>query len=234
MTKDEIIKKIRKKGYWEVNIHPAVYNANLLPKEKTEVLIKDSVVELRGWDYPHIGTNSRMMSGVESITDWEHYVEFWKMTTSGNFYHTFAIREDWIEYGADRNMWSNENLSGKKLLGAFSTLYTLTEIYEFARRLVTQMNLSNNVVIDIKLFDLKDRRLHIDSYNRTPFFSPRIATTVEPWSNDKKEISLSDILEKSSELALNDYLSLIYLFEWDNPPIDNLRDTQKKFLEGRI
>ena len=95
---------------------------------------------------------------------------------------------------------------------------------------------SDNVIIEIKLHNLKERHLFVDSSNRVPFAFPREARIDEPWSNPNQNVSVNELLgeKKVEELALSSFLDLVYLFQWDNPPVENLKGDIQKFLEGRI
>jgi len=236
--KDEIISKIKKKSYWEINIHPDIYKPDRIEKPLRDT-VKAAVVLLRGWDYPHFSDNYgdlyNIQNGIESTLDWSRNIEFWRFTQSANFYHLLALREDWIENGEYRNIWSRgDELRGKKLLGFLGALYTLSEIFEFAKRLASQNIFDENVVVEIKLHDLNERMLYVDSYNRIPFSYPRVAKVSEPWSYNKQNLSVIELLNKSNEIAFNAYLELVHLFQWENPPIENLKNDQEKFLQGKI
>jgi len=239
MSKDEVIKKIKSKGYWEINIHPDIYNSQRIEKQKIKDIVRSAVVELRGWDYPHFrdseGEPYPILNGIEKYIDWSNHIEFWRMTQSANFYHLLALREDWTKDIKYRNMWSKEDeLKDKKWLGVLGTLYTLVEIFEFAKRLATQDVFDDNLIIDIKLHDLSNRELVIDSFDRLPFIFPQVAQISEPWSYHMRTFSVNDLLNKSDQLALGAYLDLIYLFQWENPPIETFKNDIQKFLQGRI
>lgn len=239
MNKEEIIKKIKSKGYWEINIHPDVYNSQRIEKQKIKDIIRYAVVELRGWDYPHFrdseGEPYPISDGIEKFIDWSNHIEFWRMTKSANFYHLLALREDWMEDVEYRNIWARgDGLKGKKWLGVLGALYTLVEIFEFAKRLATQNIFDENVIIETKLYDLSDRELVVDSFNRVPFMFPRKAKISEPWSYHTQTFSTNDLLNKSDQFALEAYLDLIYLFQWENPPIENFKNDIQKFLQGKI
>lgn len=237
--KDEIIKKIKSKGYWVINLHPDTYIGNRI-KSRTEVkeVVRRSVVDLRGWDYPHFrdseGEPYATTNGAEKFVDRRNHIEFWRMTQSGNFIHLLALREDWrgdVEY---RNMWSTgDELKGKKLLGVLGALYTLTEIFEFARRLAKQNIFGENVVAKVELYDISSRHLFIDSYNKRPFDPTPFANVKVPWKWDKS-YSVTEIMNNVNGLALGAFLDLVDLFGWENPPIDNLKNEQQKFLEGKL
>jgi len=240
MNKDDIIKKIKSKGYWEINIHPDIYNSQRIKKQRIKEIIRSTIVELRGWDYPHFRDSKgepypTILNGIEKFIDWSNHIEFWRMTQSANFYHLLALREDWNEDVKYLNIWSRGNeLKGKKWIGVFNTLYTLTEIFEFAKRLVRQNIFDTNIIIEVKLYDLENRILVVDSFNKHPFIWERKARIKEPWNYHKNLFSVNDVLGRADELALDAFIDLVYLFEWNNPPVESLKNDQQKFLQGRI
>lgn len=228
--KDKIIKKIKSKGYWEINIRPDVYKSQRIKRQKVKDIVHSAVVVLRGWDYPHFrdseGEPYPILDGIEKTVDWYNHIEFWRMTKSANFYHLLALWDDW-------DSWMGGAVVDKRL-GVLGTLYTLTEIFEFAKRLASQNIFDDNVSIEIKLHDLNNRHLVIDSSNRAPFMSPRIAKISKPWTYYAQTFLINDLLNKPEQLTLEGFLDLIYLFGWKNPPIETFKNDIQKFLQGRI
>lgn len=239
MNKDEVIRKIKSKGYWEINIHPDIYNSQRIEKQKIKNIIRSAVVELRGWDYPHfrdsVGEPHPILDGIEKYIDWSNHIEFWRMTKSANFYHLLALQEDWIEDVEYQNILTRgEKIKDKKWLGVLGTLYTLAEIFEFAKRLASQNVFDDIVIIEIKLHDLNNRHLIVDSSNRAGFICPRIAKISEPWTYHTRSFLVNDLLNNVDQLTLDAFSDLIYLFEWGNPPIETFKNDIQKFLQGRI
>ncbi|HHT9119009.1 MAG TPA: hypothetical protein ACFYD3_00500 [Candidatus Hypogeohydataceae bacterium YC41] len=234
--KDKTINKIKSKGYWVINIHPEVYQEKRIEqRSKIKDVVRNAVVGLRGWDYPHyfsVGEHEPYIIGncMESFKDWENHIEFWRMTQSANFVHLLALREDWSGNIKYQNVWApGDKSTVEKILSVFNTLYTLTEIFEFAKRLVQQNIFDPNVVIQLTLYDLLDRHLLADSW---PRIMPHVSKTYSwPWINT---YPVEDILNKTYEFAFDAFRDLIDLFGWDNPPIDMLKNEQQKFVQGKI
>ena len=242
MSRDDVIKKIKSKGYWEINIRPDVYNSQRIEKQKIKEIVRSAVVELGVFDYPHFRDGGEepypILNGIEKFIDWSNHIEFWRMTQSANFYHLLALREDWIKEENYKYMqigWGDgSELQNKKWLGVFGTLYTLTKIFEFTKRLITKNVFDDDIIIEVKLYDLENRILVVDSPNRVPFMFERKAKISEPWAYHKTLFSVNEVLNKADKLALNVFIDLVYLFKWDNPPIDSLKNDQQKFLQGLI
>lgn len=237
--KDKVITEIKSKGYWSINIRPLVYKEKLIHDRATvKQIVRNAVVELRGWDYPHFSNRTEetynIINGVETTFSWENHIEFWRMTQSGNFIHLLALREDRTDLSNFSNLWSTSNeLNGKKLLGILGTLYTFIEIFEFTNRLVKQEIFSNNLILDVQLHDIYQRQLWVDSQNRLPFSYERGSHSEKPWQW-KEEYKLNDFSEKMESNILKPYLDLVELFGWENPPVDVFKNDIQKFLAGKI
>lgn len=241
-TPEQVIQKIKSKGYWEVNIHPETYKEKRIEKEQIRNLIKSSVVRLSGSDFPAFSNTDNepynIANGIEKAVFRDYSKEFWRMTQSSNFFHLIALWEDWRGKVKYNNMWSDENIyfNEGEWLGVLGALFRITQIFEFAKRLASQNIFDENVLIDIKLHGIKDRILVVDSFNKVGFrqIDEKKATGDNTWSYTEKMFSVTELLNKADELALKAFQDLVFVFNWDNPPMDSLKDDQRKFLEGRI
>lgn len=239
MKSDEVIRKIKEKAYWDIDIHPTVFEHKRI-KSRQEALdiVRDSVVELRGWDYPHFtdrdGGPYAIQEGIEKNISWENHIELWRMYLSGQFIHLLGLREDRLtdEQKQTISIIQDENQTANKFIGATGTIYTLTEIFEFAKRLSQKGLFGDDVSIEIVLHDIENRALVVDSPGRIPFISPKVSREKQ-W-NMNKTLKVSDLLENSEELAFQEILDLFELFNWLNPPTQTIKDDQLKFLKKGI
>jgi len=237
--KDEIVTEIKSKGYWVINIRPVLYKEKLITNRAiVKQVVRNAVVELRGWDYPHFSNRAEetytIMNGIETAFSWENHIEFWRMTQSGNFFHLLALREDRTDLSTFSNMWSSDNnLNEKKLLAVLGTLYTIIEIFEFTNRLIKQETFTNNLIISIELHDIYTRQLWVDRQNRLPFSYERGSHSEEPWQWNE-EYKLNNFSGNMESNILKTYLDLIELFGWENPPVNVFRNDIQKFLAGKI
>jgi len=238
VKKEEVIRKVKSKGFWEINIHPYNYVENRIEIDKIKDIVKSSIVRLSSWEYPHFsddhGAPYPILNGIEkTINKWEYVIEFWRMVVSGNFYHLIAFPEDWMGEGKISYIFGEEETKPNEWLGVFRSLYKFTEIFEFAKRLVQQNIFDDKLVVEIKLNRLLNRKLVVDSSKKNGFSFPRIIK-VDEWQLKQTIYQTSEVLTKSDELALNAFKDLIRLFDWENPPLENLKDDQHKFLQGGI
>ena len=240
-TEDSVLlSKIKKHGYWTIIIRP-----NRFDNEKIQTLndclkfVKESKVSLRVWDYPHIDANNRPYANnrpldyVQQTIDWDLHRELWRMYQSGQFVHLFACHEDLLlnQINLGPGPAKITPLPGT-VLSVLSTLYSMTEIYEFASRLAAKNIFNRDLSLEISLNGMKNRKLVFFEPGRT-----RLGNYVCS-SNEltrMKSIPVSDLLAiRSSELALEHTLWVFEHFNWKPSPLDILREEQKKFIERRI
>ncbi|MGO9917501.1 MAG: hypothetical protein ACLQIB_22715, partial [Isosphaeraceae bacterium] len=117
-------------------------------------------VRLRGWGYPHVNHRNRPLTGTDWVgqeTDWDYFIELWRLYLSGQFIHFFAITGDWRDQS--RN-WPAENgwASGRDL-NYIDTVYEFVEIFEFAARLALSSAGATSMCVEIELHGLRGREL---------------------------------------------------------------------------
>lgn len=236
------IEDIKKLGYWKVNFYPAEVNTALIPKVgDIREIVRNATIELRGWDYPHFPTETRdhqdcYVAGdkFEGWINWQQYREVWRMYQSGQFIHLFGLREDRL---AEDN-WLSEDHPYKQIkpgsvLEVIGTIYTITEIFAFLRNLVQAGIFQDKVVVELELHNTENRSLHISDFRRAPLFGDyrsRIKDIILPVNT----YSAQDILENYLDLALDQTVNLFQQFNWTNPPIEVIKEDQKKLIERRL
>lgn len=239
MTEDvtkikEIVEKIKSRGYWEVTIRPLKFNKERLGALNDCVeLVLESKVRLRGWDYPHVSRKYGIRSGkdwVENLTDWDSYNECWRMYQSGQFFHLFGCREDW--WGSVRIFWSQKpHTEPGYALSIMSTLYTFTEIYEFAARLAKKGLFDDLLKMTVVLHGMKGRRLVTLDVRRSLNDNHICDIEEIPLS---RTIAMSEIIGKSNEFAVDDTFRVFERFNWLGVPKKVLQEEQDKFLKGIV
>lgn len=229
----EFLQTIKSRGYWKVLVRPTSFeNKRISSLSDCIKIIEETKVSLRGWDYPHYGRKGRR-SGLDWIgaeTDFGVHKEIFRFYQSGQFIHYFSIREDWMM----EDPWYEGKFKDVKpgsMLSFLSTLYTVTEIFEFASRLVEKNILGDQIYIYIELHGNKDRSLVTLDFNR--FLSEGYTSTLEiiPF---EETYPASDLLGKSAEIALNYTIWLFEKFQFYNAPRHVLQEDQKKLIEKRL
>jgi hypothetical protein len=223
---NRIIEKIKSRGYWRVVIRPSKFENARIELSHCKELVRDNAVRLRGWDYPHYDIETGPNCGldyVEQFTDWQDHIEGWRLYQSGQFIHYVALWEDWEElspWGQSRTIPQKESLS------IISTVYLLTEIYEFASRLGAKGVLGNSCEIQITLSNTKDRKLKIDP--RRPLFA-EYQTSLNEIPIPLK-LATVDLMSSSAELSLKHIVMLFQRFNWLDVQADIFREDQRKLF----
>jgi hypothetical protein len=117
-------------------------------------------------------------------------------------------------------------------LSIISTIYSLTEIFEFAIRLAKHGALSLGARIQLELFGLTNRMLFFEDFGRD-LYGAYICRD----GNIKKEAlfpSPEELIEKGHSVALDWFIEIAHQFQWDSPPRGLFKEEQQKFLERRI
>jgi hypothetical protein len=200
--------------------------------------VKECVVLLRGWDYPHFGRRPSpypMNRRIESYVDFGSNKEFWTMFLNGHFYHIFSCREDWLSEGA--SVWGrisgsrqNSNVEPRTVLGFIMTLYSCTEIFEFAIRLSQKGILGNKARINIILHGMQDRTLTSFDRRRRIGYEYKCRENLIP-----KDICLNvdDLISQGHEKAVDFTISVFEMFNWLDVKREIIIEAQKMFLERR-
>lgn len=232
-----IIDLIKTRGYWFVNFHPIKEIVHRISSrnECTEIL-KKSTVRLRGWDYPlipRVNTDAaRLYLGgdfVAGYVDTEGHKETWRYHQSGNFIHYRCLSEDWWR----ENPWIGDyhkEIEPGSVLSVFSTVYIISEIFEFIRRLNNFNLFKEGLSIEISLVGIQNRKLRIFDPERVPLMDSYVAQVPEiSWIGDN--ISQDDISKNSDKLARDVIYYILETFDWHNLPKEVITKDQQKFLQ---
>jgi hypothetical protein len=240
VSEQALIVKIKQRGYWKVAITPCEYLENRFTFAELKLIVEKCAVSLRGWDYPHLDReNTFNRSGyLESYCEFDYLIEYWRLYRSGKFMHLFGMREDGRKESPvpERFRWYAHNNAappeGLRGLSIISTIYSLTEIFEFGIRLAKHGVLKTGGTILLDLFGLQNRMLYFEDSGRD-LRRPYISRD----GHIKLEASFSSaeqLVENGHATALGWFIEVAQLFQWDTPPKNILAEEQKKFLERRI
>ena len=227
-----LLEKIHSKGYWRIVIRPTIFDKERIPTlTKCREIIDDAVVRLRGWDYPYFD-NSQIINNVDSIAigvEFMHHIEFWKFFQSSQFVHHFACYEDHLEKPKFPS-YKMDTTSGK-YLSILSTLYSITEIFQFISRLISKEILIPKVEVTIGLYDMKDRQLFFGEQSR--YLRKAYISNIPEIIFNKTYIS-EQVLTSAAELAMEATIWVFERFNWLHYSKVIFPEEQKKFLEKRL
>jgi hypothetical protein len=227
----EITARIRSAGYWDVAIHPAVFNERRIPNVlDLYPIVQRSVVEVRGWDFPHLNRRADPVPHLDFIqaeTEWEHHAERWRFYQSGQFMMLRAMAYDW----RDRSGWwpADERWQRGAQLGIGDALFTLWEIFEFAARLSNSPAGDDRMRIHIEVGGLRARALVVDDPRRVGF-SMEHRAEVDTFPIDRV-LSRTELMAGADPLAIAAARELFARFGRDLSP-DLLRDWLGKLLKS--
>ena len=225
-----IIDKIKSRGYWEVIIRPTqVKREKISDYSKLLQILYNSVVKIRGWDFPHIDPNKEIQRGEDWIgqeIEWNQYLEHWRFFQSGQFYHISGLDYDW--YDQSELLTNQKYPTHSSVFGVSDTIYRATEIYEIASRLSQSTAESDSMYIKIIVANLKNRRIWMDDPRRMPFLPIRDrSTSMDSFPHISSHSSI-ELLSNSRKIALDLSKKLFQRFGW-NPKIQQLREIQGEF-----
>jgi hypothetical protein len=227
------IAKIKTRGHWLIKLRPENYQAKRIATlGECRSTLEQSIVRLRGWDYPHMSHQvEETFNGedfVASFTDCEQrgwgIIEAWRFHQSGQFINTFAMIEDW------ESSLVNNWLQNSPILDITETIYRLTEIYEFASRLAAKGFFGQGVRIEISLNGTMNRRL--------VFINPRRLLFEDHKSRSEnisfiETISSETLLAKSKECAVAASIHFIERFNWNNFSSNLGTEIQNQLIQQR-
>lgn len=228
--KKNLVDKIKTRGYWQVIIKPQSFNKEYIENiGYLKDIVRETRVSFRGWEYPYFGYNYQPEVGLDFIehhVEWKYFLEYWRYYQSGQFIHFFGMIEDWQDQVSQENKLD----VNKNNLSIISTLYIITEIYEFASRLASKGFLSENCSISINLYNTNGRKLI--TLDRSRHLSNHYISSIENIEIPTKEIRKTDLIANSKELAINETVWLFERFQWDKPPGNIFREEQEKLIKG--
>lgn len=236
----DLKKEIKTRGYWEIVVRPQQFSRDAVDPSKLKETIINSSYPSRGWRYPLISTDPyeqehayATQDGIEGYVDFGRHREVWRFDTSGQFIHYLAFPEDWWEQ--EGNDWvpaaASQHPQGTAL-STIGTVYLLTEILEFARRLSANVPQMETVCISITLHNVQNRELATFDSMRHLF--GRYTCRIASFQLKAIEVTRDDLQGKARSLALELIKEVFTKFNWQNMPVKVFEEDQDKLLTGRL
>lgn len=228
---DGLIEEIKAAGHWRVIIRPLSEPLALPILEAEKAVIASSVL-LRGWDVPHIATRQDETSGrdhgdfVQHWCNWYRHREFWRMYPSGQFAHLSALREDTAE-----DMEGERDVPQGTFISVLGAIWSITEYFEFAKRLVERETLPHGAEISVSLVNTENRALWVSEFNRMPFLTEYRTSSGTITLN--KTIARADADETIISISNDAIVDFFSRFGWAAPPELILQDQKRLYsLKG--
>lgn len=228
------------RGYWEIVIRPKRFAKGALEQKTLRETIINSSYASRGWRYPLVSTDPgeqehayAVQNGIEGWVDFGKHREVWRFDTSGQFVHYLAFVEDW--WDRESEDWIPDVVKQHPVGSALSTIgtvYLLTEVLEFARRLSNNVPDMEDVHVEVTAHGLENRELATYDSRRHLFGSYKCR--ISELSLTPIEVSRDELQGGVQPLALGLITELFAMFNWPNIPTKVLEEDQNKLLEGRL
>lgn len=174
-------------GFWETILEPLPDDEGRFSTAALEDALHRAEVSLRGWNYPHVGRQIKPTAnkGLESVTNSQYGHEGWILHSSGLFVHRMAMRED------REPRWHGT-------LDLINALWSMTEIWEFTKRLYRDEPKTTHVRATVTITGLLGRRLRMDPQYSLPMREPADADAF----TEMVVISQARLASEASEQAL--------------------------------
>ncbi len=237
------LKDIKSHGYWTFRfdlVKPLT--SRTMSHLELQQLAQENAIQLRGWDVPHVPTqpNERqdlynIENGIESWCNAGIQKEIWRLFFDGEFIFYVALDEDWYE----NDDWLKgqapfNSVQPKTLLNAISSVvYEITEVFEFAKRLIAAGFFEGNIKIHAQLNGTKNRRLVVFDPGRIPLNPYYIARQDNVVAFDET-IAAKDFRTNSTELAADAVIKVFRMFQWNTANREQIAVEQEKLFKRQF
>lgn len=237
---EDVLASIQDSPHWRLLYRPEVYIPERIPTlARVRELVEKHAVRLRGWDFPHMGREDEQGRGTNWVASWSTFMghfEYWRFYQSAQFVYLSAVREvteeDWDRklrgHFADRVVPPVDVSKIPGFLSIENFVYTVTEFYEFAARLVSTEVFGEGLEISIGLHGIRGFALTTGP-NRA-WHSLYQATEEELVRS--VATNTGQLGSESNELALDAVRWFFERFGWLDLNLSALRSVQTEFLEG--
>ncbi len=237
MSNEELLKEIRSRGYWRVEVRSTEYQDRRLPNRAAmQDLISNATVSLRGWPYPYFRAEETTYNGkwLEGQVNWENEREYWHLYESGQWLHYLGLPGAWI---TRERLFQHRSPLPPQHAGYLHVrgdiLYTLTEIFRFAVGLGQSGILSPTAFLSIQLHNTRDYVLY-ESFER--FFRYNYVNKSDRPIEQQYTLPVSELSAVADQMALDLAIKVFSVFDW--MPVDaairTLAEDQKKLIERRL
>jgi hypothetical protein len=227
---NEILEKIKSRGYWHVLIRPKRFIEERIPHlPECEQIISRYQIQHRGWYFPHINLSDirRGVDYIEMSTSFMGINESWRFFQSGQFVFYRGLKEDWFE---DQPQWPGGEIKPGAVLALTTPLFQLSEVYEFASRLGQARILDREVRIFVNLVKTQGRILW--SWPGEGRYLSRVyRCDVNELPRDL-DFEVSDLIARHADHSYSHFVWITERFGFEPSEAVFKRD-QEKFFEGR-
>jgi hypothetical protein len=238
---NEVLERIKSRGYWHAIVRPERFIAGRVPTlTACQEVVESNQVRYRGRYFPHIETQHlhRGLNYIEvAVTAFGSVSETWRFYQSGQFALFRGLREDWMQEDTWLPSQVKPDIEPGTRLDILSTLFQLSEIYEFAARLAQAGIYDESLFLAVNLVHTKGRKLFFwpsPKYDFPPFIpSSAVCEIAELPKQDS--FGVTDFIACAREYSFEHFLWLMERFALDvSRDVHVFKRDQEKFFEGRF
>lgn len=221
--KKNIGDKIKGFGYWQFISHPSIYNSERLKEPKDiDELIRKSEVYILGWNLPNTDEDnaSNFLSGRQSYTVWNEYIEGYRAYLSGLFLWQRTFVEDNEKF----------NIKGRRVVDFIRTIRYVTEILLFLKRYYSEIIKDGELILNIYLENISGRQIHTPG----PALGIKGNMYIARENNlpIERVISFLDLKIHWQEIANEIIRKIFIVFNADDITKETIAMWQEKLLKG--
>lgn len=202
---------------WHVEVFPKEFDEDRTLATRLKEIRRESVVRLRGWDFPHIDVadGANFEDGIQSVTHALRHNEAHRFYRSG----LFAFRSRPHEDSEDRFIGT---------LSLVSAIYSMTEYFLFASRYASLLMDSGDVIVQVGVSGLSNRALVAGQ----EMFHHEYRTKAAQFSRSY-EVSLEELRSSNLDLASDATIRLFDVYGFDAAP-EFINYWQEKLISRRF
>jgi hypothetical protein len=163
--------------------------------------------------------------------------ETWRLYQSGQFVLFRGFREDWMKEDSWFPSHQRPAIEPGTRLGILTSLYQLSEIYEFAARLSQTGVLGNRFFLAVNLVNTNGRRLFYwgsAKYDVPPLIPPSTECQLEELPK-QSIFDAVDFVARSRQYSFDHFLWLLERFNINiSGGFPGFKQDQEKLFEGRF
>ena len=221
---------LSKFGHWQICAYPVNYSERRVKDPiAIKLLLDKSIVSLRGWSFPHAQNNSdhggksNFSNGVQSFTDWEGYLEGFRVYLSGLFVWKGKFLEETDRY---------KKRTGKILLEFVHCIWSVTEFFLFLKRFYEQVESADDLYISISLYGCNNRKLTSTDFG-VPLWDNYTCMQEEPIVVEQN-IKLVELKASYKEIAARVIKQIFLIFNWYSVSDAIIEEWQTKLIERKF
>lgn len=207
-------------GYWSAWVAPLPRIINRFPVSKLVDRLKEASVALRGWDYPHTprqkGALTYSQEWVQARTSAMQYEEIWRFHADGLFTHRWRMREEGTQF--------------RGTIHFVAAIYSVAEIWEFAKRLYGQDDLVKQMRVSVRLDNVYGRAGSGDSFHDLPYGQQATRNSAEYAAT----LPRVDVFADVGRPAVQTAVELFHQLGFTELSERFIRERAEAFLSGRI